>query len=101
MCKYRRHGRACPGRGAAFFTLLRRAGTVPNTALRYGPGSAAHRFARATRCAASGERREKCAMEDRVKVTMLDGVADVRLNRAEKMNALDAAMFDGLVATID
>jgi enoyl-CoA hydratase/carnithine racemase len=40
-------------------------------------------------------------MEDRVKVTMSDGVADVRLNRADKMNALDAAMFDGLVATID
>jgi len=40
-------------------------------------------------------------MEDRVKVTMSDGVADVRLNRADKMNALDAAMFEGLVATID
>src|SRR4051794_6167499 len=35
----------CPGRGAAFLTLLRRAGTVPNTGVRYGPGSAAHRFA--------------------------------------------------------
>src|SRR4051794_9944220 len=35
--------------------LLRRTGTVPNAGARYGPGSAAHRFARATRCAASGE----------------------------------------------
>src|SRR5882724_7240141 len=32
----------CPGRGAAFFMPLRRAGTVPNTGVRYGPGSAAH-----------------------------------------------------------
>src|SRR5258708_5874559 len=39
-------------------------------------------------------------MEDRVKVSMSDGVADVRLVRADKMNALDAAMFEALVATI-
>ena len=38
-------------------------------------------------------------MDDRVKVTMSDGIADVRLVRADKMNALDAAMFDALVAT--
>ncbi len=38
-------------------------------------------------------------MEDRVRVTMSDGVADVRLVRADKMNALDAAMFEALVAT--
>src|SRR4030088_3639707 len=37
-------------------------------------------------------------MDDRVKVTMSDGIADVRLVRADKMNALDAAMFDALVA---
>src|SRR3954452_25055234 len=36
--------------------LLRRTGIVPNAGARYGPGSAAHRFARATRCAASGAR---------------------------------------------
>src|ERR1700754_2031346 len=47
---------SCPGRGAAFFMPLRRAGTVPTPAFRYGPGSAAHRFASATRCAASGAR---------------------------------------------
>jgi len=35
----------CPGRGAAFFMPLRRAGTVPSTGVRYGPGSAVHRFA--------------------------------------------------------
>src|SRR3954469_18539442 len=38
-------------------TVHRRAGTVPNAEPCYGPGSAAHRYARATRCAASGERR--------------------------------------------
>ncbi len=30
-----------------------------------------------------------------------DGIADVRLNRADKMNALDPAMFSGIVAAID
>jgi hypothetical protein len=33
----------CPGRGAAFFMPLRRAGTVTNTGGWYGPGSALHR----------------------------------------------------------
>ena len=37
---------------------------------------------------------------DRVTFTIDDnGVADVRLNRTDKMNALDEAMFDGLIAT--
>ena len=39
------------------------------------------------------------AVSDRVVVTMDNGVADVRLNRADKMNALDPAMFDALVET--
>jgi hypothetical protein len=47
---------SCPGRGAAFFMPLRRTGTVPNTGVRDGPGSAAHHAARATCCAASGAR---------------------------------------------
>jgi len=34
---------------------------------------------------------------ERVTVTIRDGVADVRLNRPDKMNALDDAMFRGLV----
>src|SRR5512146_3459436 len=33
----------------------------------------------------------------RVTVTITDGIADVRLNRPEKRNALDPAMFAGLV----
>ncbi|HEV7157695.1 MAG TPA: crotonase/enoyl-CoA hydratase family protein [Caulobacteraceae bacterium] len=37
-------------------------------------------------------------MNDRVQITMDDGVADVRLVRADKMNALDDAMFEALVA---
>jgi len=36
-------------------------------------------------------------MNDRVIIEIEDGVADVRLNRADKMNALDNAMFEGLV----
>ncbi len=36
-------------------------------------------------------------MPDRVTLTTRDGVADVRLNRPEKMNALDTAMFSELV----
>ena len=38
-------------------------------------------------------------MNDRVRVTLEDGVADVRLIRTDKMNALDDAMFEALVAT--
>src|SRR6185436_20185498 len=37
-------------------------------------------------------------MNDRVTISIADGVADVRLNRPEKMNALDLAMFQGIVA---
>src|ERR1700689_5408424 len=36
--------------------------------------------------------------EERVTVHIDGGVADVRLNRPEKLNALDPAMFDALVA---
>lgn len=38
-------------------------------------------------------------MSERVAVNIENGVADVRLNRPEKLNALDMAMFEGLVAT--
>ena len=38
-------------------------------------------------------------MSERVVVSKQGGVAEVRLNRPEKLNALDAAMFDALVAT--
>src|SRR3984885_13730110 len=40
-------------------------------------------------------------MDDRISVSISGGVADVRLVRTDKMNALDAAMFDALVATTD
>ncbi len=40
-------------------------------------------------------------MSDRIAITRNGGVADVRLNRPEKMNALDAAMFAALVDTAD
>ena len=40
-------------------------------------------------------------MEQRVSITITDGVADVRLVRADKMNALDQAMFQALVDATD
>jgi enoyl-CoA hydratase/carnithine racemase len=36
-------------------------------------------------------------MKDRVSIDFADGVADVRLIRADKMNALDPAMFEGII----
>ncbi len=36
-------------------------------------------------------------MKDRIAIDMKDGVADVRMIRADKMNALDEAMFSGLI----
>ena len=36
-------------------------------------------------------------MKDRVAIDLKDGVADVRLIRADKMNALDSAMFEGII----
>ena len=36
-------------------------------------------------------------MEDRIQLTLTDGVADVRLVRVDKMNALDDAMFQALI----
>ena len=38
-------------------------------------------------------------MDERVTVEIKDGVADVRLVRTDKMNALDDAMFQALVDT--
>ena len=40
-------------------------------------------------------------MENRVSIEITDGVADVRLVRADKMNALDVAMFEALVAATE
>ncbi|WP_375272792.1 crotonase/enoyl-CoA hydratase family protein [Sphingomonas sp.] len=38
---------------------------------------------------------------DRVSITLADGIADVRLTRADKMNALDPAMFAALIEAIE
>jgi enoyl-CoA hydratase/carnithine racemase len=38
-------------------------------------------------------------MSDRVSCTVVDRVADVRLTRPDKLNALDPAMFDALIGT--
>ncbi len=41
-------------------------------------------------------------MSDRVKITMLeDGIADVRMNRPDKMNALDSDQWAAIVEAID
>jgi enoyl-CoA hydratase/carnithine racemase len=40
-------------------------------------------------------------MDDRVSVSILEGIADVRLVRADKMNALDIPMFEALVAATE
>ena len=40
-------------------------------------------------------------MNDRVTTAIADGIADVRLSRPDKMNALDLAMFEGIGAAID
>ncbi len=42
---------------------------------------------------------DTCEMSERVSCTIANGLADVRLNRPEKMNALDAAMFAALAET--
>jgi enoyl-CoA hydratase/carnithine racemase len=36
-------------------------------------------------------------MSDRVSISVDNGIADVRLNRPDKLNALDQAMFEGIV----
>jgi len=40
-------------------------------------------------------------MEERVSISISEGIADVRLMRADKMNALDQAMFEALVAATE
>src|ERR1700753_2275927 len=45
--------------------------------------------------------RESRPMDERVSISISDGIADVRLGRADKMNALDMAMFEALVAATE
>jgi len=40
-------------------------------------------------------------MEERVSISISEGIADVRLMRADKMNALDQGMFEALVAATE
>jgi enoyl-CoA hydratase/carnithine racemase len=40
-------------------------------------------------------------IRDRIAITVEAGVADIRLDRADKMNALDGAMFDALIEAAD
>ena len=38
-------------------------------------------------------------MTERVSMNVENGVADVKLTRGDKMNALDQAMFEGIIET--
>jgi enoyl-CoA hydratase/carnithine racemase len=38
-------------------------------------------------------------MSDRVSISLDNGIADVRLNRPDKLNALDQAMFQAICDT--
>lgn len=40
-------------------------------------------------------------MTERITIAIAQGIADVRLARPDKLNALDPAMFDGIIAAID
>jgi enoyl-CoA hydratase/carnithine racemase len=40
-------------------------------------------------------------MSERITVEISDGIADVRLNRGDKMNAMDGPMFTALIETAD
>lgn len=40
-------------------------------------------------------------MQDRVTIDFVDGVADVRLNRPDKLNAIDPAMLGGIAAALE
>src|SRR3546814_4032738 len=45
---------------------------------------------------------EDSPVKDRISITMLDGgIADVRLFRTDKMNALDPAMWEALAEAVD
>nr|WP_300396126.1 crotonase/enoyl-CoA hydratase family protein [Henriciella sp.] len=47
------------------------------------------------------QKSEEIEMSERIKVTKSEGVADVKLMRSDKMNALDEAMFSALIETSD
>jgi enoyl-CoA hydratase/carnithine racemase len=44
------------------------------------------------------ENRERRSPSDRVKVEIVEGVAEVTLNRPDKLNAVDPAMFEAVIA---
>jgi enoyl-CoA hydratase/carnithine racemase len=52
-----------------------------------------------THCTRSGREDAGMTEQERVRVEVTEGVADVRLARPEKRNALDPAMFEALVGT--
>src|SRR3984957_18129531 len=93
---------ARPTRSASARPPSTSARRCPARASTSPPCSAAStsRFALAlpyVRRATLADRAEEQAMNDRVTISIEDGVADVRMVRVDKMNALDNAMFEALV----
>src|ERR1700754_586805 len=82
-------------RCSARFALLRRAGTVPATGVRYGPGSAAHYAAeRAAQCDASGAR-ERGPSRHQPRQRRLGTARPVaRTHRDHRRRRLDAYIAD-------
>src|SRR4029077_14063636 len=90
-----RSGRHPPGRQA------HRTDAVRHTPQRHVPPAArglntGSRLRSPTSAAQRWGATEEQAMNDRVTISIGDGVADVRMVRVDKMNALDNAMFEAL-----
>ena len=85
---------AGPGRASAPKTA------IANAAVAHAPRRAGGRWGRRMTgpvLRVAGREYEHGDMSDRVSIVIEGGVADVRLNRPDKLNAVDAAMFSGLV----
>jgi len=54
---------------------------------------------RSARPASAQSREGKGGIQDRIQLAITDGIADVRLNHAAKMNALDPAMFRAIAGS--
>jgi enoyl-CoA hydratase/carnithine racemase len=67
----------------------------------YGPPGARRRHAtdRTSFHFLHGRIKGDHVMENRIRLSITNGIADVRLNRADKMNALDPAMFKAIADT--
>src|SRR5262245_50182467 len=91
-----------PATAAAHFSAIDAARSVPEHSTRsFGPSGIAvppfERVAIRAYILARFRRPREGPVEERVRIDQKDGIADVRMVRAEKLNALDLAMFGALV----